>query len=368
MAGLYFHIPFCRKICGYCDFRRTAQIALLPSVLKKMHDELARENGFIEDRKVNTIYFGGGTPSLVEPEEIEKFISETRELFDCRDLQEITLEANPDDLSEEYIARLRKTSVNRISVGIQSLDDDVLCFMNRRHTAIEAEVAVRRLQEAGFDNISVDVIFGVEPSSKESLKETLMKILGWNVQHVSAYHLTIEPATKFGRLLEKGKLHLVDESRSEEEFSLVHSLLTEAGFEHYEISNFAKDGYRSRHNSSYWNDIPYLGIGPGAHSYNGRVRRWCEQNVKDYMDKVEYSEEEIDQKTRLEEYIMTSLRRKEGLSLCYISRNWGDAETDRIQKLSEGLVNDGLLHKNGDRLAIPEDKFLLSDYVIGTLF
>ena len=367
MAALYFHIPFCKKLCGYCDFLRSVKVQYLPNVVEMMHRELDEQQGFLTDRAIRTIYFGGGTPSLLHPSEIERLIEHSRQIFDCSAVEEITIEVNPDDITDDYVSALRQTSVNRISMGIQSLNDECLQFMGRRHNAAGAVSAVNRLRRAGFDNISVDVIFGV-PGFEESLESTLTEVLKLNVEHISAYHLTIEPATRFGKMLAKGDISQVSEQRSEDEFLTVHQRLTEAGFEHYEVSNFAKPSRRSRHNSSYWTGTQYLGIGPGAHSFNGTTRRWCDQDVKEYCQAVEYGSETLSAIDRLNEYIMVSLRRVEGIDLETISSHWSREDAERIERAAEPFLESGWLVKDGAKIAVPADHFLVSDTIIGELF
>ena len=367
MAALYFHIPFCKKLCGYCDFLRSVKVQYLPNVVEMMHRELEEQQGFLTDRAIRTIYFGGGTPSLLHPSEIERLVEHSRQIFDCSAVEEITIEVNPDDITDDYVSTLRQTSVNRISMGIQSLNDECLQFMGRRHNAAGAVSAVNRLRRAGFDNISVDVIFGV-PGFEESLESTLTEVLKLNVEHISAYHLTIEPATRFGKMLAKGDISQVSEQRSEDEFLTVHQRLTEAGFEHYEVSNFAKPSRRSRHNSSYWTGTQYLGIGPGAHSFNGTTRRWCDQDVKEYCQAVEYGSETLSAIDRLNEYIMVSLRRVEGIDLETISSQWSREDAERIERAAEPFLESGWLVKDGAKIAVPADHFLVSDTIIGELF
>ena len=367
MAALYFHIPFCKKLCGYCDFLRSVKVQYLPNVVEMMHRELDEQQGFLTDRAIRTIYFGGGTPSLLHPSEIERLIDHSRQIFDCSAVEEITIEVNPDDITDDYVSALRQTSVNRISMGIQSLNDECLQFMGRRHNAAGAVSAVNRLRRAGFDNISVDVIFGV-PGFEESLESTLTEVLKLNVEHISAYHLTIEPATRFGKMLAKGDISQVSEQRSEDEFLTVHQRFTEAGFEHYEVSNFAKPSRRSRHNSSYWTGTQYLGIGPGAHSFNGTTRRWCDQDVKEYCQAVEYGSETLSAIDRLNEYIMVSLRRVEGIDLETISSHWSREDAERIERAAEPFLESGWLVKDGAKIAVPADHFLVSDTIIGELF
>ena len=367
MASLYFHIPFCKRLCGYCDFYRSVKLKYMPEVVESMRVELNAERDFLHDKRVRTIYFGGGTPSLLAPSDIERFVQQAKQLFDCSQLDEVTIEVNPDDITPEYIAELRKTSVNRISIGVQSLDDDCLQFMGRRHSAAQAVEAVKMLQAAGYDNISVDVIFGIEKSSAEALSQTLQGVLAMNVQHISAYHLTIEEGTRFGRMLSHGELNEVEEERSEAEFLQVHNSLTRAGFEHYEVSNYALKGYRSKHNSSYWQGVEYLGIGPGAHSFNGNVRRWCEQGIEEYIRGAEYGSEELSQGDKLNEYVMTSLRCVDGLSLVKVERDFGLQERMRLECEASKKELAQLLKNDNGMLRIEPENMLLSDYVITAL-
>lgn len=372
MAGLYLHIPFCKQMCGYCDFHRSVKMRYLPSVVEQMHAELEREQAFLHDRRLRTIYFGGGTPSLLAPNVIQGFIDHASRLFDCSEVEEITVEANPDDVTDEWVAALRHTAVNRVSMGIQSLDDEALRFMGRRHTAAEAVEAVERLQAAGYDNLSIDIIFGIDGFGGERLQNTLDAAVSLGVQHISAYHLTIEENTRFGRMLSRGEIGVVDEECSEREFATVHATLTQAGFDHYEVSNYALPSRRARHNSSYWTGDEYLGIGPGAHSFAGEVRRWCEQSVEEYVAKVEYGKEHLSANDRLNECVMTSLRRAEGLSLNKIEQLGGADARSRIEHLADEALRSGNLVRNeveGDvLLRIPPEKFLISDAVISTLF
>ena len=367
MTAIYFHIPFCKRLCGYCDFYRSVKLKYMPQVLEMMHAELQAQRDFLHDKSIRTIYFGGGTPSLLAPSEIEGFVEQVRLLFDCSALEEVTIEVNPDDITSEYIAELRKTSVNRISIGVQSLDDDVLKFMGRRHSAQQAVKAVEMLQRAGYDNISVDVIFGIEGYGSEVLQRTLQGVLAMNVQHISAYHLTIEENTRFGRMLSRGELHETEEERSEVEFLQVHNALTSAGFEHYEVSNYALAGCRSKHNSSYWQGVEYLGIGPGAHSFNGEMRRWCEQSVEEYIGGVEYGSETLSEEDKANEFLMTALRCVEGFSLGEFEAKFGSKYREMVECEVSENDNSGVLIREGDRVRIAPEKMLVSDMIIASL-
>ena len=368
MAGVYFHIPFCKRICAYCDFYRSADLGMIDSVWSAMREELCEQQDFLSDKYIRTIYFGGGTPSLFDAHLIGGLIERTCELFDCSEVEEITIEANPDDITPQYAEALRGVGVNRVSLGVQSFDDAELRFMNRRHTADAAEQAVRVLQDAGFDNITVDLIFGVDGFGEEVLRRSLQRVLALGVQHISAYHLTIEPSTAFGRRLARGQMREVAEHQSEKEYALIESVLQGAGYEHYEVSNYALEGRRSRHNSSYWRGVEYLGIGPGAHSFNGRVRRWCEQSLSDYVEHRDYQQEELTTVDFRNECVMTSLRCVEGIDMADFQRRFGEEQALRLRELAAKWIESGDLIDEGEILRIPASRFLISDAVIESLF
>lgn len=368
MAGVYFHIPFCKRICAYCDFYRSAELKYMDSVIEAMHSELEEQAGYLNDKKIRTIYFGGGTPSLLPPAELQHFIDHVAELYDCNDVSEITTEANPDDITAEYVKALRETAVNRVSLGVQSFDDDELRFMNRRHTAEEAATAVKRLQDSGIENITIDLIFGVDGYGDEVLERSINKALSLGVQHISAYHLTIEPATTFYRRVQRGHMREVAEECSEREFRLIEKRLCEAGFEHYEVSNYALKGYRSQHNSSYWSGAEYLGIGAGAHSFNGQERHWSAQSLTEYIADREYESEVLTAKERYNEYIMTSMRRCEGVDTQHIREYFGEQQYNKVISEAQRWIESGDLVVDGHNLRIPTSRFMLSDAVIESFF
>ncbi len=369
MATLYFHIPFCKRICSYCDFYKVGALKLLPNVVEGMHRELEERSNYLSSQHITSIYFGGGTPSLLQPADVERFIAHARELFDCSDVEEITLEANPDDLTEEYVKELAKTSVNRVSLGIQSFDDGALEMMNRRHTAKEAVEAVQRLKRYGIDNISVDIIFGIAGYGGDTLRNTLAEAIKLDVGHISAYHLTIEERTKLGLMTQRGEYTPITDEESEREYVVVHEALKAVGYEHYEVSNYAKEGCRARHNSAYWQGVEYLGIGPGAHSFSRDNRTWCISSAKEYAEGVvKYESEELTELDHMNEYVMTSLRRVEGIDLGYIEERFGAKHKARIKDAAKEWVRAGVLVVEGSRLAIRPERFLVSDAVIETFF
>lgn len=368
MAGLYIHIPFCRRICGYCDFFRSADVRCMPEVVRALHEEMREQRDFLSDGAVRTIYFGGGTPSLLHPSELQRLVDRAGELFDCSHVEEITVEANPDDVTAEYVQALRLTAVDRVSLGVQSFDDRELRLMNRRHTAAAAREAVLRLQDAGIGNITVDLIFGVDGFGEEVLSRSLDEVIALGVQHVSAYHLTIEQGTAFGRRVAEGLMREVDEERSEREYMLVHERLCTAGFEHYEVSNYAREGFRARHNSSYWHGAQYLGLGPGAHSFNGTVRRRCVQQAADYAVRRIYETERLSERDRFNEWVMTRLRCAEGIDMAEAERRFGRERFEALGRGAQRWIASGDLRYENDRLHIPAARFMISDAVIESLF
>lgn len=368
MAGLYFHIPFCKRICAYCDFYKSARLELLQPVVEAMLRELDARLGELDGEPLRTLYFGGGTPSLCPPETLQRFIDRILERRPDAILEEVTVEANPDDLTPDYLARLSRTRVNRLSIGIQSFDDDCLRMMNRRHTARQALEALHEARRAGFRNLTADLIFGIPGFGEEPLRRSLAQLLEAGVEHVSAYHLTIEPGTAFGRREARGALHAVDEEQSVREFQLVHETLTRAGFEHYEVSNFARPGFRARHNSAYWSGDPYLGIGPAAHSYDGAVRRWNPSSVEGYLAGEEGGSERLSERDRYNEYVMTALRTAEGIDLERLAARFGPHRLESVRRTAERFIRAGELAEQRGRLAIPPERFLVSDDVIEHFF
>ena len=368
MAGIYFHIPFCKRICSYCDFYRTAQLKELPKVVDRMCAEVTERADYLKDKKLNTIYFGGGTPSLLSPEQLAQLFEITRAHFDCSEVEEATLEANPDDLTTQHLNSLLKLGINRLSIGVQSFDNDCLKLMNRRHTAEEAVAAIKRAQEAGFENLTIDLIFGVPGVGGEKLAHTIDTALSLGLQHISAYLLTIEERTRFGRMVEKGELKEVSDEVAEAEYLLMHNRLTASGMEHYEVSNYALPHYRARHNSHYWDSPPYLGIGPAAHSYDGASRQWNVSSVQRYLAGEEPEQELLGETELYEEYLMTRLRTAEGFSAEEFQMRFGEERLHTLRLNAEPMIREGLLEHLDGHFRIPADRLLLSDRVIGSLF
>ena len=368
MAGLYFHIPFCKRVCAYCDFYKSVDLRRMDPLLESMHRELDARREYLGSEPVRTRYFGGGTPSLCAPEAVAGLLDHAAMLFDCSAAEETTLEANPDDLTPAYLAALRRAGVDRLSVGIQSFDDACLKLMNRRHNAAQAVEAVRSAQREGYENITVDLIFGVPGFGDDTLRRSLDSALALGVQHISAYHLTVEPGTAFGRRAARGQFAPVDEATSETEYTLVHETLTGAGFEHYEVSNFALPGFRARHNAAYWHGVKYLGIGPAAHSFDGEERHWNASSVEKYIAGAPAGKEVLTRRDRFNEYVMTALRTVEGIDLEEAAARFGAKRLARMQEEAAPFLRSGTLRIARGRMALPPEKFLISDAVIGALF
>lgn len=368
MAGIYFHIPFCKRICSYCDFYRTALLKEVPQVVDKMCEEVQKRADYLHGEKLTTRYFGGGTPSLLSLPQLEKLLDVTARNFDCSAVEETTLEANPDDLTEAYLRGLKQLGIDRLSLGIQSFDNDALRLMNRRHTAAEAVAAVKRAQDAGFENLTIDLIFGVPGFGGQKLEQSIRTALSLGVQHISAYLLTIEPNTRFGKMAEKGLLKEISDEEAEAEYLLMHNTLTAAGMEHYEVSNYALPSFRARHNSHYWDSTPYLGIGPAAHSYDGRSRQWNVSSVVRYLAGKEPESELLTDEELCEEFLMTRLRTAEGFTREEFAVRFGQKRLEKLERATRPLFDEGLLRQSDHRLYIPPEKLLLSDRVIGSLF
>ena len=368
MAGIYIHIPFCKTRCIYCDFYSTTRSELKLQYIHALYTELKTRKGYLKEEPIETIYFGGGTPSQLAHEDFEQIFRTIKEVYGTEHAEEITLEANPDDLTENYLDGLREAGIDRLSIGIQSFDDGCLKLMNRRHTAAQAIGAVRAAQRAGFGNITADLIFGIPGFGGDSLKRSLDGVLSLGVQHISAYHLTIEPDTAFGRRAARGEFRAVDEEVSEEEFLTVHDTLTAAGFEHYEVSNYALPGFRARHNASYWHGTKYLGIGPAAHSFDGEERHWNASSVEKYIAGTPAGKEVLTRRDRFNEYVMTALRTAEGIDLEEAAARFGAKRLARMQEEAAPFLRSGTLRIVRGRMALPPEKFLVSDAVIGALF
>ena len=384
---LYLHIPFCKQACHYCDFHFSTNLSRKSALVNALCAEIARQKEYLPTNALETIYFGGGTPSLLTEDELAQIFETIHTHFTVSPSRngipaEITLEANPDDLTTEKLTMLRRY-VNRLSIGIQTFDEATLRWMNRAHTATEAEASVRLAREAGFDNISVDLIYGIPNRSASLWTADLQKVLALNVPHLSAYALTIEPNTAFGRWEKTGKLPPADEELAAEQFEELTKALTGADYEHYEISNFARrlhrpgepgeTGQYAQHNTAYWQRRPYLGVGPSAHSYNGHSRQYNISNNARYIAEIERgvlpaTVEELTTADQVNEYLLTGLRTQWGCSLAELDAMLGADFAHTQDRDLTTLYASGWLVRDTDRLRLTEAGKLFADRVAATLF
>ena len=375
MAGIYIHVPFCKSRCAYCDFYSTVQHGLREPYAATVCRELGYRLAELRNEPVKTIYFGGGTPSALEIEELRRILGciVSLEQIEHAEMLEITLEANPDDLTEEYVKELRTLPINRVSMGIQSFHDRTLRLVGRRHTAQEAIEAVHRLQHAGITNISIDLIYGLPGETLEDWAYSLDQAIALGVKHISAYHLTYEEGTRLWRMLEQGLVQPIDEEQSVRSFELLREKLLAAGYEHYEISNFALPGYHSRHNSSYWKGTSYIGIGPGAHSYDGLNRRWNLTDLITYIatpqgDDVPHEVEHLTTDERYDERIITELRTSRGIDLTKLKSDFGERYHTHCLRCATPYLDRGQLsHTADDHLRLTPESIFISDAIIRDL-
>jgi oxygen-independent coproporphyrinogen-3 oxidase len=373
MSGIYIHIPFCAKKCFYCDFYTTLSIKHKDEYIKTLVKELNQRQNYIENKEIKTIYFGGGTPSLLKPFELQNIIAEISKIFIIKKDAEITLEANPDDINLQYVKELKLTEFNRISIGLQSFFDEDLKLMNRRHTAKENTEAIHLLQNYGFTNISGDLIYGLPNMTTKSWQQNLSKFFNLNIPHLSAYHLTYEPNTVFTNYLKKGKIKEIPEDDSIKQFNLLISEAKRNNFIHYETSNFAKEGCFSKHNSAYWQQKSYIGLGTSAHSYNGNSRQHNISNMKEYMKRVGegskyFEKEELSITDKYNDYIITSLRTMWGADLNFVKKNIGIKYYKFIEEKSQELIKKNLLFKENDIIKISQKGKFIEDNILLDLF
>ncbi|MGQ1785578.1 MULTISPECIES: radical SAM family heme chaperone HemW [unclassified Saccharicrinis] len=372
MAGIYIHIPFCIQKCGYCDFYSLVRLTDKSDFVSALCKEIRERKNELNGEAIQTIYFGGGTPSLLQKKDFEKIINTLSINYDLSKLEEFTVEVNPDDINKEYVEDLSELGFNRLSLGVQSFNDRILAFMNRRHNAEEAVQAVQLSQNSGFDNISIDLIYGIPDMSAEEWENSIDKSLSLHVQHISAYHLTFEPGTVFYKKLKKNRIKEVDDKISAEQYSKLIHKLEKGGFQDYEISNFCKPGFESKHNSSYWSGSSYLGFGPSAHSYSGTTRRWNISDLKEYIGRVQndeicYEEETLSEKDIYNETIMLGLRTNKGVDLNSIYKmNTRFVDLFKETK-SKNIILKNTFEQDG-YLKMCKDKKILTDRIISDFF
>jgi oxygen-independent coproporphyrinogen-3 oxidase len=373
MAGIYIHIPFCKQACHYCDFHFSTSLKYKDEMLESIHKEIKLQKSYLCNQQIETIYFGGGTPSLLSADEISKLIENIQVNYEVIANPEITLEANPDDLGLSKLNDLKNTVINRLSIGVQSFFDEDLRWMNRAHVAKEAESAIKRAQDFGLENITIDLIYGYPLLSDEKWQSNIQNAVNFEIPHISSYSMTVEPKTALASFINKGQQKSMDDAQSARQFQYLIEELTTNGFEHYEISNFAKPGQYSKHNTNYWRGVHYLGVGPSAHSFNGESRQWNLANNAKYLAALERNEIPFDLETltlenRYNEYLMTGLRTQWGVDLNKIERDYGAEQKSNLLAVADEYLDKNWLTLTANKLVLTQTGKLYADLIASELF
>ena len=372
MSGIYIHIPFCKQACHYCDFHFSTSMAKKDVMISALKRELVLRKEEFKDEVIETIYFGGGTPSVLETFEIIGLINTVYSNYQVTENPEITLEANPDDLSTKKLLELSDSPINRLSIGIQSFFEEDLLFMNRAHNANEAEQCIKEAIRH-FDNISIDLIYGIPGMSDERWEKNIEKALTFGISHISSYALTVEPKTALANFIKKGVVKPIDDEQAQRQFLVLYDVLTRAGFDCYEVSNFGKPGYYSKNNTAYWLGEKYMGIGPSAHSYDGERRAWNINNNPKYLKAIEKGElpmetEVLTKNDKYNEYVMTGLRTSWGISLERIQKQFGEKYSTYLIQRIEKYIEQQLLILSEDQLVATKKGKFLVDGIASDLF
>ena len=372
MSGIYIHIPFCSSKCHYCNFFSTVSLKHKQEVVYAIVEEVNLRKGYIKGEEINTIYYGGGTPTVLSNGELAAIHQAITQAFSLHPKAEITVEANPDDLNEKKLEALLQMGVNRLSIGTQAFDDTLLQKLNRRHTAAQAITAVEKAKEVGFNNISIDLIYGIPDLEHQAWKAEIEKAIELNISHISAYHLTVEKGTALDVLIRKKKYTPLNETAGMEQFDILIEELAPAGFEHYEISNFAKNGNYSIHNTNYWKQKKYLGLGPSAHSYNLTSRQWNVANLKQYYHGIQKHQPAIEQeylskKDRYNEFIMLSLRTMWGVDISLLQKQFPERKDSFIQTANE-FISKGYIKLFDDKYVLTKSGKKLADGISAEFF
>ena len=372
MAGIYIHIPFCKQKCTYCDFHfSTTFEEYRQKMIESIANEFVERKDYLENKGINTIYFGGGTPSLLDQNELQIIINAIYQNFDVDEGIEISLEANPDDITDEKLEDWTAVGINRLSIGLQSFKTEDLEWMNRAHTVDEALACVRKAQEAGISNLTVDLIYGLPNLSLDEWKSHIQQVLDFGVPHISAYCLTVEENTALNNLVNKGKMTVADDDQQSDQFKLLVSLLEENGFDQYEISNFSKAGFESKHNSNYWKGEWYLGVGPSAHSFNGLSRAWNVANNRKYLAAIDKGESHLEteilsSENQFNEYLLTGLRTAYGVDLQKLKKI---APLNNLFTVNcATFINEGWMVSTNNVLILTKEGRLKADYIASELF
>lgn len=374
MAGIYIHIPFCKQACSYCDFHFSTSLKSKEAFVSSLIHEIELQKNYLgKDSIIETVYFGGGTPSLLSSEELDTIFKALYNTFTIAKNAEITLEANPDDLSKTKLQQLKSSPVNRLSIGIQSFFEEDLKLMNRAHNSQQAENCIIESQDAGFENITIDLIYGTPGLSNENWKKNLAKAFNFGVPHLSCYSLTVEEKTPLESHIKKGKVKPVDEEQSAEQFLILMEETTKNGYEQYEISNFCKPSFHSRHNSNYWKGIKYLGLGPSAHSYDGNTRQWNVSNNFRYIqsiaeNKIPAEKETLSTKQKFNEYMMTGLRTSTGISLEKVRKEFGELYLSKLLTESKNYLDCNKIILKSNHLILTNAGKLIADRISSDFF
>lgn len=373
MAGLYIHIPFCKKKCHYCNFYSLASVKYLDAFYDALREEIYIQRNYLEGKSIKSIYFGGGTPTFVNPDIIRQALLSINKYYSIDVDPEITLEANPDDINNSLLREYKDIGINRLSIGVQSFYDDDLQYLNRLHSAGQAYQAVMDAKSAGFENLSIDLIYGIPTLTNEKWEQNLEKAFSLDIPHISAYSLTVEEKTALYVLIQKKALTSPTDEQMIGHFRILQQKMIEHEYLHYEISNFCKTGYYSRHNSMYWTGEHYLGIGPSAHSYNGASRQWNVSNILQYVDLIArndrfYQTEELTDIQRFNERVMVSLRTMWGCDLNKIREEFGDEIAAGFRLQAEGHIKSGAMIENNGIYALTDTGKLFADGIASDLF
>ncbi len=372
MSGIYLHIPFCKQACYYCDFHFSTSLKKKNEMVKTLVIELQMRKNELQNETIETIYFGGGTPSLLNLNDIQLLLQTITDNYTVAKNPEITLEANPDDLSLQKIQELANTSINRLSIGVQSFFEDDLQLMNRAHTAQEAEKCLKNATSY-FNNITVDLIYGIPNMSNQKWEQNIQKVLQFNINHISSYALTVEPKTAYAKRIEKQIMEAPNDEVAHQHFEILVNLLTKNNFVHYELSNFGKPNYFSKHNTGYLQNKKYLGIGPSAHSFNRNTRSWNVANNAQYIKTIQNNElpntiEILTKNDQFNEYIMTGLRTMLGVNTTTITHNFGNNFTDTLLQSAQKFIDQKLLTYNNNILETTQKGKFLCDGIASELF
>jgi oxygen-independent coproporphyrinogen III oxidase len=373
LAGIYLHIPFCRQACTYCNFHFTTSLRYKDDLVQALRKEIIAEKDYLGGEEVATIYFGGGTPSILDIADLRLLIADLKMNYPVSPGVEITLEANPDDVTKEKVAAWKGIGINRLSIGIQSFFEEELRWMNRAHNADQAKACIENSYAAGIDNLSIDLIYGSPLLTDEMWEQNVRTAIAYDIRHLSCYALTVEEKTPLHKNISLKKSFDVDNDKQARQFLQLMEWLRNAGYEHYEVSNFAKPGFISRHNSSYWKGFSYLGLGPSAHSFNGEERRWNIANNNVYIKSINEgtAAREVEILTpaqQLNETIMISLRTKEGIDLDKVENIWGGKERKRLEKDLARYTQTGFIGITGNRAQLTEEGMLRADGIAADLF